>query len=211
MTKYDWEMISNDRLRDRFGYSLSLSLYTMKVSIPFYVAEVSLDFFALFFILVAFIANLCEVIQNMYLQLIDVSNRVCLGNGEISPGDIYVIVSIYSMKLSLSFGFYGSTSQSHGVYRQSFHKKYALNILFLTQYTMFPSVALWPRRLPCTQAVLVQASADPFFFLNFFFWWGKRGLLLFVCFFFFFHDFCLFVCFSFIPSTHPLSELHEFL
>ena len=45
MTKYDWEMISNDGLRDRFGYSLSLFLYTMKVSIPFYVAEVSLDFF----------------------------------------------------------------------------------------------------------------------------------------------------------------------
>ena len=62
MTKYDWEMISNDRLRDRFRYSLSLFLYTMKVSIPFYVAEVSLDFFALFLILVAFIANLCEVI-----------------------------------------------------------------------------------------------------------------------------------------------------
>ena len=62
MTKYDWEMISDDRLRDRLGYSLSLSLYTMKVSIPFYVAKVSLDFFALFFILVAFIVNLCEVI-----------------------------------------------------------------------------------------------------------------------------------------------------
>ena len=77
---------------------------------------------------------------------------------------------------------------------------------------MFPSVALWPRRLPCTQAVLVQASADPVFFFNFFFFGGGRGgcCCLFVS-FFFFHDFCLFVCFSFIPSTHPLSELHEFL
>ena len=54
MTKYDWEIISNDRLRDRFGYSLLLFLYAMKVSIPFYVAEVSLDFFALFFILLPY-------------------------------------------------------------------------------------------------------------------------------------------------------------
>ena len=37
-----------------FGYSLSLFLYTIKVSIPFYEVEVSLDFFALFFILCGF-------------------------------------------------------------------------------------------------------------------------------------------------------------
>ena len=50
---------------------------------------------------------------------------------------------------------------------------------------MFPSVALWPRRLPCTQAVLVQASADPVFFFNFFFFGGGRGgcCCLFVSFF----------------------------
>ena len=53
-----------------FGYSLSLFLYTLKVSIPFYAVEVSLDFFVLFFVLVAFIANLCEVMQNTYLKLI---------------------------------------------------------------------------------------------------------------------------------------------
>ena len=53
-----------------FGYSLSLFLYTIKVSIPFYAVEVSLDFFVLFFVLVAFIANLCEVMQNTYLKLI---------------------------------------------------------------------------------------------------------------------------------------------
>ena len=76
---------------------------------------------------------------------------------------------------------------------------------------MFPSVALWPRRLPCTQAVLVQASADPVFFFNFFFLVGEEGVVVVCLFLFFFHDFCLFVCFSFIPSTHPLSELHEFL
>ena len=53
-----------------FGYSLSLFLYTTKVSIPFHAVEVSLDFFVLFFVLVAFIANLCKVMQNTYLWLI---------------------------------------------------------------------------------------------------------------------------------------------
>ena len=47
---------------------------------------------------------------------------------------------------------------------------------------MFPSVALWPRRLPCTQAVLVQASADPVFFFNFFFLVGEEGVVV-VCLF----------------------------
>ena len=49
---------------------------------------------------------------------------------------------------------------------------------------MFPSVALWPRRLPCTQAVLVQASADPFFFFKFFFLVGEEGVVV-VCLFLF--------------------------
>ena len=40
---------------------------------------VSLDFFAPYFKLVAFIANLKEVMQNTYLQLCN--NRVCFGNG----------------------------------------------------------------------------------------------------------------------------------
>ena len=40
---------------------------------------VSLDFFSLYFKLVAFSANLCEVMENTYLQLCN--NRVSFGNG----------------------------------------------------------------------------------------------------------------------------------
>lgn len=88
-------------------------------------------------------------------------------------------------------------------------QKYALNIVFLTQSTVFSSVAQWPRRLPCTQAVRIQASADPVFFSIFPFW--KRGLLLFVfhCSFlfhnFFVSSFVLYSCF------YPLSDLHKAL
>ena len=64
------------------GYTLSPFLHSIKFSIPFYVVH----FFALYFKLVAFIANLKEVMQNTYLQLCN--NRVCFGNGEISPGGI---------------------------------------------------------------------------------------------------------------------------
>ena len=38
----------------------------------------------------------------------------------------------------------------------------------------------------------------------------RSGVVV-VCLFLFFHDFCLFVCLSFIPTAHPLSEVHEFL
>ena len=48
---------------------------------------VSLDFFSLYFKLVAFSANLCEVMENTCLQLCN--NRVSFGNGrEISPAGI---------------------------------------------------------------------------------------------------------------------------
>ena len=71
---------------------------------------------------------------------------------------------------------------------------------------MFPSVALWPRRLPCTQAVLVQASADPVFFLIFFFGGGRGGCCcLFVCLFFFMIFVSSFVFPLFSLSTPYLS------
>lgn len=53
-------------------------------------------FFPLIFQTPSFFRNLCEVMHNSYLQLCN--NRVCFGNGEISPGGIQVIVSIYSIK-----------------------------------------------------------------------------------------------------------------
>lgn len=99
---------------------------------------------------------------------------------------------------------------SHGVYRQSSTKIYFeyLNIILLTQSTVFSSVAQWPRRLHCTQAVRVQASAHPFFYFFYF----RFGLLLFVCrfvlFFLFLIVFCFLVCVSFIPTAAPSSELH---
>ena len=45
-----------------------------------------LRYFVLYFKFVAFSANLCEVMQNTYLQLCN--NRVCFGNDEISPAGI---------------------------------------------------------------------------------------------------------------------------
>ena len=77
---------------------------------------------------------------------------------------------------------------------------------------MFPSVALWPRRLPCTQAVLVQASADPvFFFLIFFFGGGRGGCCrLFVCFFFFFMIFVSSFVFPLFPLPTPYLSVTSF-
>ena len=66
---------------------------------------------------------------------------------------------------------------------------------------MFPSVALWPRRLPCTQAALVQASADPGFFFDLFFLVGEEGVVV-VCLFVFFF-FMIFVS-SFVFPLFPL-------
>ena len=63
--------------------------------------------------------------------------------------------------------------------RAKFHKKYPLNITFLTQSTVFSSLAQWPRTLPSKLAVRVQASADPVFFLFFIF---GEGVII-VCFF----------------------------
>ena len=82
-------------------------------------------------------------------------------------------------------------------------QKYALNIVFWTQSTMSSSVAQWCGRLPGGQAVRVQASAEPFFFLR-----GEvGGNVVVVCFFIvlfcFFLIFCLFVCFSFTPTANP--------
>ena len=53
------------------GSSLLPFLHSIKVSILFYVVHffVSLDVFVLYFKLVDFSANLCEVMQNTYLQL----------------------------------------------------------------------------------------------------------------------------------------------
>ena len=82
--------------------------------------------------------------------------------------------------------------------RAKFHKKYPLNITFLTQSTVFSSLAQWPRTSPSKLAVRVQASADPVFFSIFHLWGGGHYCLLFYH-FFCFTIFCLLVCFSFIP------------
>ena len=106
--------------------------------------------------------------------------------------------SLVFTQLKLKFGFYFKSTPcffleiylnsclirldqlSHGVYRQSSTKIYFkyLNIIFLTQSTVFSSVAQWPGRLHCTQAVWVQSSADLFFYFLFYFLFR---LLLFVC------------------------------
>ena len=72
---------------------------------------------------------------------------------------------------------------------------------------MFSSVAQWPRRLHCTQAVRVQASAHPFFYFLFSFSFAVV-CLSFCSIFLFLVVFCSLVCLSFIPTDAPSSELH---
>lgn len=98
---------------------------------------------------------------------------------------------------------------SNGVYRQNSTKIYFkyLNLIFLTRSTVISSVAQWPRRLHCTQAVRVQALAHPFFYFFIFSFSFAVVCLSFRFIFLFLIVFCLLVCLSFIPTAAPSSEL----
>ena len=73
---------------------------------------------------------------------------------------------------------------------------------------MFSSVAQWPGRLLCTQAVRVQAAAHPFFYFFLFSFLFAVVCLSFRFVFLFLIVFCFLVCLSFIPTAAPSSELH---
>lgn len=73
-----------------FGYSLSLFLYTIKVSIPFYVHGRGLfRFFRPIFQTRSFSYRQSLLGNAEHVFVVNIcNNRVCLGNGEISLGDL---------------------------------------------------------------------------------------------------------------------------
>ena len=119
-----------------------------------------------------------------------------------------MIVSIYSMKLTLSFGFYGSTSILTTFTGAVSPKKYALNIIFLTRDTVFSFVAQWVE--DCLEHWQSEFKPQLFRFVLFpcFFFFSFATVCLSFCFVFFLIIFCFLVCLSFIPTAARLSELH---